>query len=45
MQLMSIWNAWIMIINIKIMFHSNAIIVHLKYIMILFINAYKIILK
>ncbi len=31
MQLMSIWNTWIMIKNIKIIFHENAIIVHLKY--------------
>ncbi len=32
MQLMSIWNTWIMMLNIKIIFHSNAINVHLKYI-------------
>ncbi len=31
MQLMSIWNKWIMILNITIIFHSNAINVHLKY--------------
>ncbi len=31
MQIMSFWNTWIMIINMKIIVHLNAINVHLKY--------------